>query len=182
MGNQLKFIWEHLGAFRKIIIAGCVLMTQTNDILGWLPDSIKSKISWLFPCWPWYWWLIIALMLIAAFSIEESYVRQHPEDTNTKKNGFPAVVLACIGIAWLIALVICHSRAVPIAPPPIQNPPPPTQIPTAPPSPQPQQPIPQHTAKLPKPKVVAVPPQPVPTPTPSQPAPTPTIPPGVGGG
>jgi len=108
--KQFQFIWEHLGAFRKIIIAGCLLMTKGTDIFGFLPDSVKAHTSWLLPCWPWYWWLIGTLALIAAFSIEESYVRQNPDDPKSKNNGLPILVLIVIGVAWIISVGICRHR------------------------------------------------------------------------
>ena len=80
--QQLRFIWDHLGRLRKWILAGCLLMTRATDVLGWLPDRWKQHLEWLFPSWSWIWWLVILLSLVAAFVIEESYFREHPQQAN----------------------------------------------------------------------------------------------------
>jgi hypothetical protein len=154
MWKQIQFIWGHLGAFRKIIIAGCILMTKASDILGFLPDHIKNSIAGLLPCWPWYWWLIAALVLIAAFSIEESYLRQYPKDKIEKNKGLPTVALAMIALAWIISVVICHYRERSSTPPP--NTPAQQSITTY--DPQKDNPNPKTTKKLTKTPAPTTPP------------------------
>jgi hypothetical protein len=102
--DQLKFIWNHLGRLRKWILAGCLFMTKATDILGWLPDRLKQHLEWLFPAWGWTGWLVIFLCLLAAFSIEESYFQQHPQQAYPgKKNPrLSTYVLVAIALFWVI--------------------------------------------------------------------------------
>src|ERR1700749_2045150 len=105
--HQLRFIWDHLGRLRKWILAGCLLMTKATDVLGWLPDRWKQHLEWLLPAWGWMGGLLISLLLLTAFSIEESYFRQHPQQANPGKKGLrlPTYALAAIGLFWVVNVV-----------------------------------------------------------------------------
>jgi hypothetical protein len=100
--HQIKFAWNHLGRFRQAILLVCAAMTKVNDLLGWLPESVRTKIGWLVPQWPWYWWVILLLLMVVAFVVEGSYSQQHTE--GAKKNALPVVVIAGIGLAWVASI------------------------------------------------------------------------------
>ena len=139
--QQLRFIWDHLGRLRKWILAGCLLMTKATDVLGWLPDRWKQHLEWLFPSWSWIWWLVILLSLVAAFVIEESYFREHPQQANPGKKDLrlPTYALAAIGLFWVSNVVWERVQSHHAAPTVAEGIPPSST--TAPAQPTPVQPV-----------------------------------------
>ncbi len=124
--QQLRFIWDHLVRLRKWILAVCLFMTKATDLLGWLPDRWKQHLELLFPSWGWMVWLLISLVLLAAFAIEESYFRQHPRRANSGKKEFSLATSAmlAIGILWVSNVVWVRVLSHHAAPTAVQGAPP----------------------------------------------------------
>jgi hypothetical protein len=138
--QQLLFIWNHLGRLRKWILAGCLLMTKATDVLGFLPDRWKQHTEWLFPSWGWIGWMVAFLLLLVAFTIEESYVRQSHIATPGHKNfKLPTYALVAIGLVWVTNVVWARVHSHQAAPTAVQGAPPTSN--SAPARPVPVQPV-----------------------------------------